>query len=160
AAADKLDADVIVFPTRYMGELCVRGWLRQVRKSVLQDATVEFDDFLPLARRRLVVWGGEVMALPMGVDLLSIRPGQNSNSAIEFLSRAAQQVVSAKQIGDLFDPDNMRPQIRDAAFENALKEMMDAKQHEMKGQRVPVLGVGDRLAAVTSSSRNAASAFK
>src|SRR5689334_11026295 len=30
AGAEKLDADVIVFPTRYMGELCVRGWLRPV----------------------------------------------------------------------------------------------------------------------------------
>lgn len=69
AAAEAIDADVIVFPTRYMGELCVRGRLRPVRKSVLEDKALDFNDFFPLVRQRLVVWGGQVMALPLGIDL-------------------------------------------------------------------------------------------
>src|SRR5467141_1895747 len=34
--ATDLDADVIVFPSRYLGELCVRGWLQPVRAGVLE----------------------------------------------------------------------------------------------------------------------------
>src|SRR3954463_8667572 len=35
AAESSIDADAIIFPSRYLGELCVRGWLRPVRPNVL-----------------------------------------------------------------------------------------------------------------------------
>src|SRR5215212_2719888 len=58
AAAKSLDADVIIFPSRYMGELCTRGWLRQVRKSILESDEFNASDVFPLIRRNLMKWGG------------------------------------------------------------------------------------------------------
>ena len=33
SAAQQLDADVVIFPSRYIGELCVHGWLQPIRAS-------------------------------------------------------------------------------------------------------------------------------
>ncbi len=68
-SADALDADVVIFPTRYLGTLCERGWLRPVRESVLRGKTYDAADVLPLVRRRLVRYGGQEMALPLGVEV-------------------------------------------------------------------------------------------
>jgi ABC-type glycerol-3-phosphate transport system substrate-binding protein len=279
SAAKTIDADVIIFPTRYLGELCVKHQLRPVRKKVLDDKTVDVADFFPLARRQLITWGGQVMALPLGVDLpvmcyrheffvggkkmpdswasfarleapihghedearlSAIREPLDSWASTMLLVRAASYAISDDQAAILFDPKSMKPQIEQAPFVRALNELREAygnvareeprdetdrklrdpraaswevatgyaqiaiglppaghrgivlpmgklkpatgNEHlgwtEVPGadeifksasmswekqnriHRVPVLGVGDRLAGVTSSSRNAASAFK
>jgi ABC-type glycerol-3-phosphate transport system substrate-binding protein len=56
----------------------------------------------------------------------------------------------------------MEPRIAEPAFVGALAGMMDEKrQVAIKDEdSVPVLGYSDRMAAVTSSTKNAASAFK
>src|SRR5262245_50562652 len=40
AKGDAIDADLVVFPSRYLGEMCARGWLRPVRQSVLDSREV------------------------------------------------------------------------------------------------------------------------
>src|SRR3954447_18734866 len=70
AAAKNVDADVVIFPSRYLGELCTRGWLQPVRASVLDGDEFNGRDVFPLLRRELMRWGGEVMALPLGVQVV------------------------------------------------------------------------------------------
>jgi hypothetical protein len=68
AGVKSLDADAIVFPSRYLGELCIRGWLRPVRSNVLESDEFNSADVFPIVRRELIKWGGQVMALPLGLD--------------------------------------------------------------------------------------------
>jgi ABC-type glycerol-3-phosphate transport system substrate-binding protein len=68
-------------------------------------------------------------------------------------------------LGELFDTENMRPRISESAFVEALKENIAGDTHAPaatfnKAPTIPILGYSDRLVAVSSSSRNAASAFK
>ncbi len=146
AAADAIDADLIVFPTRYLGKLATRGWLRPVRKNVLDSADYDAADVFPLARRDLVTWGGQVMALPISIDL----PTEG------LLVRVAPAALSNDRQGVLFDPETMRPRIAEPAFVQALSMSNDAAELGS----VPVLGVDDRLLAVTTASRNPATAFR
>jgi hypothetical protein len=165
AAADKVDADAIIFPTRYMGELCVRGQLRPVRKSVFDDKMLDLADLFPLVRRQLISWGGQVMALPLGIDLPSDSSLLDQQSGVRLLAQIASHIVSPDRVGDLFDPETMKPRIAEPAFVDAIKHLSESKPGKdadppPTARRVPVLGVGDRLVGVVSSSRNAASAFR
>jgi hypothetical protein len=162
-AAEAIDADVIVFPTRYVGESCVRDWLRPVRTSVLEDKKVELADVFPLVRLRLIRWGGQVMALPLGIDLAVGADPLDHRPGLRLLAIAAPQAVSPNRVGDLFDPETMKPRLTEPTFVDAfqlLSKSDAANDTTAKASRTPVLGFGDRFAAVTSSSRNAASAFK
>jgi ABC-type glycerol-3-phosphate transport system substrate-binding protein len=292
SAAKVPEADVIVFPSRYLGELCIRGWLRPVRSSVLESEDFDAADIFPLVRDRLMTFDGQIMAVPLGVDLpvmcyradlfgksqppkvimdmrqppttwtAYLKWARDSNpnlnlpeptyawvppswepidswGAILLLARAASYISGSDHV--LFNPDTMRPLINGPAFVRSLDELRVANElmyfHSQspkselerklrdpraastakdKGEprlvaiglppaghrafseslsagsgndyqigwtqipgsdetldestgvwerqavahRVPLLGVGDRLAAVTSSSRNAASAFQ
>ena len=160
AVADELDADVVIFPTRYMGELCVRGWLRPVRKSVLDDKTLDFDDFFPLVRRQLIMWGGQVMALPLGIDFPGLTINWNPRGAVSYFVAVAPKAVEPTRIGDLFDPKSMTPRIDDPALAGLFHRDAVSGPESLAAKRVPVLGFGDRMASVTTSTRNAASAFK
>ena len=123
AAAKEIDGDILIFPTRYMGELCVRGWLRPVRKSVLEsDKTLDMADIFPLVRRQLITWGGQAMALPLGINLPGVNPTRSAVDYVNFLVRAAPNVVSPEWTSPLFDPETMNPRITDAAFVVALKD--------------------------------------
>jgi multiple sugar transport system substrate-binding protein len=160
ATADTIDADVLIFPTRYMGELCVRGELRPVRKSVLEDKTLDMGDVFPLVRRQLIAWGGETMALPLGIDFAGASPNWNPVGAVAFLVRVAPSVVQPNRAGDLFDPETMKSRISDPALIASVQGISQPPDDQRIPARVPLLGIGDRLAGVTTSSRNAASAFK
>src|SRR6476659_1167758 len=56
AAMKELDADAIVFPSRYLGELCTRDWLRPVRSSVLDSPEFNAADIFPLLRHTVMKW--------------------------------------------------------------------------------------------------------
>ena len=164
--AAALDADLIAFPARYLGELGTRGWIRPVRKNVLQNRAVAVDDLFPLVRRELITWGGEVMALPLGVHVSTGGDAIDRRPAVALLVRAAPDAVLADRVGVLFDPETMKPRIAERPFVAALAQLADARSANDVPSRaaaarlVPVLGYGDRLVAVTTSSRNAASAFE
>ena len=65
-AAEKPAADVVIYPSRMLGEFVMRGWLRPVRQSVLADPALAWGDFLTAVRDQVVRYGGEVYALPLG----------------------------------------------------------------------------------------------
>jgi ABC-type glycerol-3-phosphate transport system substrate-binding protein len=79
---------------------------------------------------------------------------------------AAPQAISNERLGVLFETDTMKPRITDPAFVDALtKRPLLLKEGAGEASPsaasiIPILGKNDRLLAVTSSSRNAASAFK
>jgi hypothetical protein len=187
ATAEKLDADVVIFPSRYLGELCTRGWLRPLRTNVLQSEDFNADDLFPLVRRELMRWGGQVMAAPLGSQLVTAGDKYQGRPALRLLARAAPRVVTRERLGVLFEPETMKPRIAEPGFVEALQELVElgkpqasaneaeAQPHSdpatstQRSQRpeattdaeiVPVIGYGDRLASVTASSRNAASAFQ
>src|SRR6476646_3946461 len=44
AGAKSIEADVVIFPSRYLGELCTRGWLQPMRSSVLDGEAFDGKD--------------------------------------------------------------------------------------------------------------------
>jgi hypothetical protein len=165
AAAKSIDADVVIFPSRYLGELCTRGWLQPVRSSVLEGDEFDGRDVFPLLRRELMRWGGEVMALPLGVQVVAPDKADAGHPGLRFLAVAAPSAVANEREGVLFDPQTMKPRIADPVFVDALEKFAKSKSAARTGEKsgenfVPVLGFGDRLIAVNSASRNGASAFK
>jgi hypothetical protein len=165
AKAKNLDTDVIIFPSRYMGELCAREWLRPVRSSVLESDEFKADDVFPLVRRELIQWGGEVMALPLAIDLVLPGKKYDDHPGIVILAEAAPDAVSSEREGALFDPRTMKPRIDSPAFVRALERIAESMQKKAKletdfARYIPVLGYDDRLVSVISASRNGASAFK
>ena len=165
AEGQQLDADVIVFPSRYLGELCVRDWLRPVRPNVLESENLNVADIFPLVRRDLIRWGGRVMALPLGVDMFTPGDATGRQPAVAFFVQAAPSVVAQERLGVLFDPETMKPRITEPAFVATLERLVGASDDNGSDQTagehtMPLLGWGDRLAAVAASSHNAASAFQ
>jgi multiple sugar transport system substrate-binding protein len=165
AGAKSLEADVVVFPSRYLGELSTRGWLQPVRSSVLDGDEFKGGDVFPLIRRELMRWGGEVMALPLGIQMTVPAEANHRHPGLGFLAVAAPSVVLNEREGVLFDPQTMKPRINDPAFVVALQQFAEAGKGTSVIEKnskaiVPVFGYADRLVAVSSSSRNGASAFK
>jgi hypothetical protein len=165
AGAPTIDADVVIFPSRYLGELCVRDWLRPVRPHVLASDTLDAADIFPLVRQQLISWGGGVMALPLGVTLPLDGDRKQHPPAVTLLSRADPDAISDDPIRVLFDSETMKPRIAEPPFVAALSDLAqknaqpDSAQAE-NNSPVAVLGYSDRLAGVTTSTHNAASAFK
>ncbi|MEX2310070.1 MAG: hypothetical protein WD738_21035 [Pirellulales bacterium] len=165
SAAKEIDADAIIFPSRYLGELCVRNQIRPVRPNVLESKDLDATDFFPAVRHELIHWGGQVMALPLGIDLMETGAGSGHHPAISLLTLAAPQAMSKERLGALFDSETMRPRIAEPPFVDALTQLVQSnKDRHAVGSRetraAAVLGYSDRLIAVTSSSHNAASAFQ
>jgi hypothetical protein len=164
AAANSPDADVIVFPSRYLGELCSHSWLRPVRSNVLQSDELKMSDVFPVVGRQLIRWGGEVMCLPLGIDPATVRPNSAKHPAIGFLVEAAPEATSQNREGVLFDTQTMKPRITEPVFVESLQRLTNRVDNSTNQSSddgpIPVLGYGDRLVAVTATSRNAASAFK
>jgi hypothetical protein len=165
AAAKSLDTDVIIFPSRYMGELCARGWLRPVRKSVLESPDFNSSDVFPLIRRDLMKWGGEVMALPLGLSIGMGAKSAEDHPGISLLAEAAPAALSNQREGALLDPETMKPRIQESAFVSALERLVEKTRENRKigtgfAPSAPVFGFEDRLVAVSTASRNGASALK
>jgi hypothetical protein len=164
ARAKALDADVVIFPSRYLGDLCTRGWLEPVRTSVLEGDTFNASDVFPLVRRELMRWGDETMALPMGVQLTLPGAANARHPGLSFLALVAPNAVANEREGARFDPRTMKPRIDDPVFVEALEGFGKGeppKQSTRDENRVvPVLGFSDRMVAVASTSRNGASAFQ
>jgi hypothetical protein len=163
AAMKELDADAIVFPSRYLGELCTRDWLRPVRSSVLESGEFNAADVFPLVRQTLMKWGGQTMALPLGVTM-SDSPAVDRHLSISLLNQAAPQALSNEREGVLFDSRTMKPQITSQVFVDAMTSFPKRDSNQWAAARdghvIPVIGYADKLVAVTTSSHNAASAFK
>jgi hypothetical protein len=157
-------ADLIVFPSRFMGELCTRDWLRAVRSNVLKREALQASDFFPSIRNELIQWRGEIMALPLGIAANGGKGATGASASISLISMAVPHADSKEKLGILFDPETMRPQLTEPSFIQALIRLAESRNGTSVGRKndldaVMILGYADPLVAVTSSSRNAASAF-
>ena len=63
---DELTPDLVVYPSRYLGTLVDRAWLRPVRKSLLRDKELNLKDIFTLIRDRVMRYGGEIFGLSLG----------------------------------------------------------------------------------------------
>ena len=158
STAKTLDADVVLFPSRYLGELCTRNWLRPIRASVLDSETFKGTDIFPLVRNDLMKWGGQTMSLPLGIDRAAITPSAEPG-ALSLLTLAAPNAISNERLGVLFDVETMKPRLTDSAIVEALEQLVQKTALPADRPTLPILGHSDRLMGVTASSRNAASAF-
>ncbi|MEO0530161.1 MAG: hypothetical protein AAF266_06225 [Planctomycetota bacterium] len=132
------DADLIVFPSRAIGELCEADVLRPMRDGVLRSESLRFDDFLPLIRDHEIVYGQQTMALPIGcptpVMLVADPEGPSSLKAsdddvelgLAYLAWAAPHAVHRSRVATLFDPDDFTPRLDEPPFVRALELFVDA----------------------------------
>lgn len=118
-------ADLVVFASRRLGELCESNAIRPLRPSVLKNETLRFEDFLPLLRNEEIVYGKQIMALPIGCPtpllasqseevrlkitlpintLASAERADAVELAITYLAWAAPHVVHRGREASLFDP--------------------------------------------------------
>ena len=172
--AEHLPADLVVFPSRYLGALVARDALRAVRTSVLESETFARNDLLPLVRNRVLRYGDKVFALPLGesplllagsaIDLpqtwkqldqlqpkIEVAPQLEHPHAVEFLVRALGYASSRGRSAILFDPDNMQPRIHSAPFVRALTEVVQLKERSRTGKSEAVLTITPpRISAVAS----------
>ncbi|WP_350208060.1 hypothetical protein [Botrimarina sp.] len=145
AAAE--ECDLMVFPSRSLGELCEANALRPVRDSVLQSEMLQFDGFLPLIREHEIVYGQQVMALPLGcptpllltADANALRidlPDDNRRLALVYLAWAAPHAVHRSRTATLFDADTFVPRLSTPAFVRALESLVAAADEQGDSQIV------------------------
>ncbi|WP_145110078.1 hypothetical protein [Botrimarina mediterranea] len=131
------EADLIVFPSRAIGELCEARALLPVRPSVLKSPDLRFEDFLPLVRDHEVVYAQQVMALPIGcpTPLLLTAEGKASNLslpdddielALAYLAWAAPYAEHRSRISTLIESDTFRPRLAAPPFVRALESLVAA----------------------------------
>ncbi|NOZ39613.1 MAG: hypothetical protein GXP24_05235 [Planctomycetes bacterium] len=148
-AATKLSADLVIYPSRYVGTLVDRDGLRPVRKSVLQSDEVAFDDLFPLVRNATLPYGGQVYALTLGEPPLMLMgsatdhdsDGQakwdsvgNSSDvgssqfrypyAVALIARGVSYTQSRGGATGWFDADTMQPRIADPPYVKSLQKMI------------------------------------
>lgn len=163
-ASSELAADLVIYPSRYVGTLVARDWLRPVRKSVLESDDVAVDDMFPLIRDQVIQHGGEVYCLSLGEpplmlghareatdskrtawsDLPNPQTVENSQLpfplAIAFLARGAAYVQSRSGSAELFDSATMEPRLGEPPYTRALEEMIAAGQASADGVNQVSLG--------------------
>ncbi len=129
------EADLIVFPSRAIGVLCEADALRPVRSSVIKSEDLRFEDFLPLVRDHEIVYGQEVMALPLGcptplhylngvaISESLMKPVSDDTAlALGFLAWAAPHAVHPSRVATLFDSDSFEPRLAEPPFVRALED--------------------------------------
>ncbi len=130
-SATKLPSDLILYPSRYVGTLVDRNWLRPARKSVLQNPDLALNDILPLIRNVTLRYGNQVYALSLGEPPLMITEEASSpNSLVKFphalqlLTRSVAYANHRSGLVGWFDAQSMQPQIATPPFVKALEEML------------------------------------
>ncbi|WP_145288111.1 hypothetical protein [Pirellulimonas nuda] len=134
-------SDVVVFASRYLGELCCARLLRPIRAGVLESEDLALHDVAPLARQHEIRYGGVTMALPLGcpTPLLAYAgeappdmwgpqdgvasPLEGPQAAYALLVRAACYASHPSREAMLFDPDSMAPRLTEQPFVRALEEL-------------------------------------
>jgi hypothetical protein len=143
--AEQLTADLIIYPSRHVGTLVSRDWLRPVRDSVLQDDEFSFDDLLPLVRNEVMRYGGQVVAVSLGESPLVLAwrgdvesvphtwqrldkqlPPQTNDSewVVELIARAACYADPRYRAELLFDSETMAPRLTSPVMVRTLEEIV------------------------------------
>ena len=146
-AAQQVTADAIVYPSRHVGTLVARDWLRPVRDSVLRDDAFAFDDLLPLVRNQAMRYADQVYAVSLGepplvlawhsedgtvasapdtwekFDQLPPSEASENHLAVELIARAASYVDRRNRAELLFDPETLVPRLTSPPVVRALEAM-------------------------------------
>ena len=151
----ELNCDVVIFPSQLMAELVMQEKLRAVRKSVLEDRSYAFDDLLPALRDRVIRFGDDVFALPMGESplLLAVEAGVEDDeepsttwdelggkadfreqSSRELIARAVSFSDTQTRSELLFDPSDMSPRLTSEPFVRALQQMRTPAEPAEQGR--------------------------
>lgn len=65
-AEKSLNTDVLIYPSRYLGELAERGVIMVLPPEALKERDFEWSDILELVRLRETAWGEKTYAVPLG----------------------------------------------------------------------------------------------
>lgn len=159
-AAENLAADVVIYPSRHLGTLAMRNWLRPMRPTVLSDPALGWGDFLTTLRDQVARYGNEVMALPLGekplvaiwsgelpevlpssweqVDQLKFGESEKPSLLEEFVAR----VVAATEVGDrpalFFAAESMDARLTDPQMVQALESLVARGKFSDAAARVSV----------------------
>lgn len=130
--------DLVIFPSRWLGQLCETGQIRPMRRSTLASEALRLDDLLPLVRDVEIRYGNQVMALPFGCPTpLVLQPAGEGNSriavptddrrlALAYLAWAAPHVAHRSQLALLFDAETFAPRLATPPFIRALERFAEA----------------------------------
>jgi ABC-type glycerol-3-phosphate transport system substrate-binding protein len=69
-AADRLEADAVLYPAEHLGLLAERDWLLPLDPAALKDADLSWPDVFELLRSRQAKWGSKTVAIPFGTPSL------------------------------------------------------------------------------------------
>ena len=152
-ADSKLKSDLIIYPSRFVGSLVSKDWLRPVLKSVLQSEEVGIGDFYPLIRNVVLPYGEQIYALTLGEPpLMLVRNTESRSSvalptwrdvghrlntelsplryplAIELLVRGTAFAQYRGQSPGWFDSGTMQAKIATPPYARALEQMLASKQ--------------------------------
>lgn len=145
-AAKEITTDLIIYPSRLVGGLVERGWLRPVRNSVLQSSDLAMDDVFPLVRNATLRFGGQIFGLTLGDPPLMLASASDAEfdptweatrlvpadkmvaikypRAAEFLARSVAYSQHRSMSANCFHPDSMQPQISSLPFVRAVEQML------------------------------------
>jgi hypothetical protein len=159
-AAESLAADVVIYPSRQMGTLAMRGWLRPMRSTVLLDPALGWGDFLTTLRDQVARYGNEVLALPLGEKPLVVSwEGEIPDKFPttweqagglpvgiagdqDLLGEFVARVVAATEPGDrsalFFAPESMDARLTDPQIVQALESMVALGKVEPTKTRLSV----------------------
>jgi hypothetical protein len=148
--ADKLTADVVLFPSRQLGALVARKWLRPLRQNIQDDSQVGFSALLPTVREQCLPLGTQVWGLSLGeqpvlmawhgdipktlpttweeVDRLAGPSDGSFPLAAEFLARVVAATPKGERASLLFDPATMDACLTQPQFVHSLEQMQAARQ--------------------------------
>lgn len=140
------EADLIVFPSRSLGELCEADLLRPMRPNVLRSEELRFGDILPLVREHEIVYAEEVMALPLGCPTplhlcpdagpnVLTAPDDDLELALAYLAWATPHAVHRSRVATLFDSDDFKPRLAEPPFARALEDLV-AQARELGEARI------------------------
>ncbi len=163
-AAEELTADLVIYPSRYIGTLVDREWVRTVRRSVLESDDVALKDMFPLIRDQVLRYDNQVYALTLGEPPLMLRMGSDAaddtklswsevpnpkladNSqlqyplAIAFLARSVAYSQGRSGMIKCFDVDSMEPRLAAPPFVKALSDMIARQKADQPTQDYAMFG--------------------
>ncbi len=152
-AAEQLTADAIVYPSRHVGTLVARNWLRPVRDSVLKSDSFAMGDLLPLVRNESMRYAGQIFGATLGEPPLMLAWQDAPVAAAdtweeldqrlalvtgeaELIARAASCVDRQRRAELLFDARSMTPRLTSPPVVRALERMV-ARSNQDNGTAVP-----------------------
>jgi len=145
----EFSADLVIYPSRYVGTLVAGDWLRPLRSKVLQNSDLSLEEIFPLLRNFSLRYGGQIYGLSLGEPpLLLASPNAASLKeapaswdqvrlqgeggqldyplASELLARALAAMLPSRQAAGCFDAENMQPRITEPPYVRALQQMLVA----------------------------------